>query len=153
LNEALIIKQAEYEEKITALTKQLTESKTKADSKIKMLTENIAKMTNVKESYRKLANKAVNKYIEVKSEILGLTPADIKRKLGESYTMEDVDQVCEDLKQYQLNISKLPFSVDRKIGVRVNESTSSKALNIANPRRFTDDDVDDSLIRLANLNQ
>jgi len=153
LNEALIIKQAEYEEKITALTKQLTESKTKADSKIEMLTENIAKMTNVKESYRKLANKAVNKYIEVKSEILGLTPTDIKRKLGESYTMEDVDQVCEDLKQYQLNISKLPFSVDRKIGVRVNESTSNKALNIANPRRFTDDDVDDSLIRLANLNQ
>lgn len=151
LNEAITTQQAEYEAKITALNNQLNESKNQTESKINVLTENVAKITNLKESYRKLANKAVNKYIEVKSETLGLTPSDIKRKLGESYTMEDVDQVCEDLKQYQLNVSKLPFSLDRKVGIRVNESKSANALNVNKTAKTLDDDVDESLIKLANF--
>lgn len=151
LKEALASKQAEYDSLITTLNNQLTESNKQSDTKINTLTENITKITRIKESYRTLAHKAVNKYIEVKSETLGLTPADIKRKLGESYTIEDVDQVCEDLKQYQLNVSRLPFSVDRKVGVRVNESKSKSAVNIGSPKLFTDDDVDDQLIRLANV--
>lgn len=150
LNETLNVKQAEYEAKITTLNNQINESKNQTESKITELTETVTKTANLKESYRKLANKAVNKYIEVKSETLGLTPADIKRKLGESYTMEDVDHVCEDLKQYQLNVSKLPFSLDRKVGVRVNESKSN-AVNVAKSKSHTDDDVDASLIKLANF--
>ncbi|MCK9470184.1 MAG: hypothetical protein M0Q88_00330 [Bacilli bacterium] len=150
LNESLEETKAEYSKQITALNNQLNESKSQTESKIKALTENVNKMTNIKESYRKLANKAVNKYIEIKSETLGLTSTDIKRKLGESYTLEDVDQVCEDLKQYQLNVSKLPFSLDRQVAVRVNESRGN-ALNVIKQKSFTDDDVDESLLRLANF--
>lgn len=78
------------------------------------LTEQVTKQTSLKESFKNLANKAVNKYIEVKADTLGLTPQEIKRKLGESYTMEEVDQVCEDLKKYYFNVSNLPFQADRK---------------------------------------
>jgi len=151
LTEALQSKQAENELTIKTLTEQLNETKVENENKINALTESISKITSLKESYRKLANKAVNKYIEVKSEILGLTPADIKRKLGESYTMEDVDQVCEDLKQYQLNVSKLPFSVDRKVGVRVNEAKTAIMVNNQSLKHSADDDVDATLIRLANF--
>lgn len=151
LTEALQSEKEKAEQTITTLNNQIVENKNKTDRQIKALTETATKMTDLKESYRKLANKAVNKYIEVKSEILGITPADIKRKLGESYTMEDVDQVCEDLKQYQLNVSRLPFSLDKKVGVRVNESASAKALNVTGSKKNLDDDVDDALIKLANF--
>ena len=151
LTEALQSKQAENELTIKTLTEQVNETKVENENKVNALTESVSKITSLKESYRKLANKAVNKYIEVKSEILGLTPADIKRKLGESYTIEDVDQVCEDLKQYQLNVSRLPFSVDRKVGVRVNEAKTAIMVNNQSPKHAADDDVDDTLIKLANF--
>ena len=82
--------------------------------------------------------------------MLGLTPIDIKRKLGESYTIEDVDQVCEDLKAYSLNVSRLPFDVNRKVGIKVNESARTKVTTNINSSN-TDDDVDEGLIKLANL--
>lgn len=127
---------------VTALNEKLSNS----DKEISELNESLDKAKTLKEAYKKLANKAVNKYIDIKATTLGLSSADIKRKLGESYTLEDVDQVCEDLKAYQLNVSKLPFSIDRKVGVRVNEA----APKIVKKNDFFDDDeVDDNLIKLA----
>lgn len=118
--------------------------------KTKTLTESLEKATKLKESYKEVATKAANKYIEVKALMLGLTPKDIKRKLAEHYSLEQVDQVCEDLKSYQLNITRLPFSVNNKVGIRVNESNTAKNSNIRSNHN-EDDDVDDSLIHLANL--
>ena len=36
------------------------------------------------------------------------------------------DKVCEDLKDYQLNVSRLPFNVDTKASVRFTESVQSR---------------------------
>ena len=55
------------------------------------------------------------------------------------------------MKRYQLNVSKLPFSIDRKVGVRVNEAVSKSAINRAASKQNDDDDVDDGLMRMANL--
>lgn len=129
--------------------KALKEQAEKSNNSVKELTENLNKTTSLKEAYKKLANNAVNKYIEVKARTYGLTATDIKRKLGESYSLSDVDQVCEDLKAYQLNVSKLPFNVGGKVGVRVNEGSQRLPQN---KRENDDDDVDESLIKLANLN-
>jgi chromosome segregation ATPase len=132
-------------DEVKALTEKLSDS----DNKVSELNESLTKATTLKEAYKKLANKAVNKYIDIKATTLGLTSADIKRKLGESYTLDDVDQVCEDLKAYQLNVSKLPFSVDRKVGIRVNESTNNKVVNKSSA--FDDDEVDEQLIKIARI--
>ena len=132
-------------DEVKALTEKLSDS----DNKVSELNESLNKATTLKEAYKKLANKAVNKYIDIKATTLGLTSADIKRKLGESYTLDDVDQVCEDLKAYQLNVSKLPFSVDRKVGVRVNESANP--INSKSAKLFDDDEVDEQLIRIARI--
>lgn len=149
LNENLTTAKTDYESQIKALTEQLATEKANNKTQSTKLSEDLTKAITLKESYKKLANKAVNKYIEVKADMLGLTPIDIKRKLGESYTIEDVDQVCEDLKAYSLNVSRLPFDVNRKVGIKVNESARVKtaATNSAN----SDDEVDESLIKLANL--
>ena len=132
-------------DEVKALTEKLSDS----DNKVSELNEGLTKATALKEAYKKLANKAVNKYIEIKATTLGLTSTDIKRKLGESYTLDDVDQVCEDLKAYQLNVSKLPFSVDRKVGVRVNESAN--IINNKSAKLFDDDEVDEQLIKIARI--
>lgn len=149
LTESLSSTKQTYETEIKTLNEKLTAAANESNSKISALNESLAKANSIKESYRNLANKAVNKYIEVKADILGVTPKDIKRKLGESYTMEDVDQVCEDLKSYQLNVSRLPFSIDRKVSVRVNENMTGASRNAK--KQFEDDDVDAGLIKLANF--
>lgn len=149
LNENLKKVTEEYESKITALNEQISSRELEYTEKLNKLTESVTKESAIKESYRKLANKAVNKYIDIKADMIGLTPSDIKRKLGNTYTMDDVDAVCESLKSYQLNVSKLPFSVDKKISVKVNESVNTKSLSNKS-KYYDDDDVDDGLIRLAN---
>ena len=159
LNEDLVNLNEKYKKDIEELNTQLTEEKqnkndalnkiTILNNNITKLNESITKTTKIKESYKNLATKAVNKYIEEKATKLGLTSKDIKRKLGESYTIEDVDQVCEDLKSYQIQVTKLPFNLDKKhVSVRVNESAQKPTI-VKN--KFEDDDVDDSLIRLANI--
>jgi hypothetical protein len=157
LNESLSSKDAQ----VKTLTENLAAAKKEADDKIAALNESlekkekekneaIAKETALKESYKKLANKAVGKYIESKANILGVSSKDITRKLGKTYTLDDVDQVCEDLKAYQLNVSKLPFSLDRKVGIKVNEGVNRAPIAKAANKNL-DDDVDDDLIRLANV--
>lgn len=157
LNESVKAKEAEVSSLNESLSKVNAEIDTlkseiaSKDGSIKELNENLTKTTSLKEAYKKLANEAVNKYINIRANTLGLTDKDIKRKLGESYTLQDVDQVCEDLKSYQLNVSKLPFSIDRTVGVRVNENRSSLMGHKKAQPEFDDDSVDESLIKLANL--
>lgn len=152
LNTSISTITAEYDAKIKSLNEEFKVTAEKQENTIQTLTEDLTKITAHRDSYKNLANKAVNKYIEVKAETLGLAPSDIKVKLGESYTLSDVDQVCRDLRSYQLNISKLPFSIDRsnKISVKVNESVNSLSNQISRPSHI-DDDVDDTLMRIANL--
>ena len=71
--------------------------------------------------------------------------------MGESYSLEDVDVVCEDLKNYQVNLNTLPFNVGDKIRMRVNESKKVVGPNGARGKSSEDDDVSESLIHLANL--
>lgn len=150
LNENLNKVKKDSETRVQELTEQFKNKEAEINKKVSELKESLNKTQSIKESYKKLATTAVNKYIEIKATMLGVTSSDIKRKLGESYTLTDVDEVCEDLKSYQLNVSKLPFSIDRKVGIKVNEAydinkNQKSSIN-------SDDDVDDSLIRLANLN-
>ena len=136
---------------INDLTTQLQTVKEGSETKTKELTESLAKQTKATEAYKTLASNAVNKYIEVKANMIGLTSTDIKRKLGESYKLSDVDQVCEDLKSYQLNVSRLPFSIDRKIGIKVNESVASSPVSRAANKELEDDNVDEGLVKLAGI--
>ena len=158
LNEDVENLKKTYTEKFKQLREQVINESAEAEKKSKALQESLnavneklTKETTLKESYRKLANEAMNMLIEEKATQLGLTSQDIKRKLGKSYTIADVNTVCEELKRYQLNVSKLPFSIGRNVGVRVNEAVSKAPIRQQASKQFDDDDVDDSLMRLANL--
>jgi len=151
LNESVDNLKKDYEAKFKQLREQVVNESAQAKKKESQLNESLTKANALKESYKKLANEAMNMLIEERATQLGLTSQDIKRKLGASYTIADVNTVCEELKRYQLNVSKLPFSIDRKVGVRVNEAVSKSAINKAASKQFEDDEVDDSLMRMANL--
>ena len=45
--------------------------------------------------------------------MIGVSPNEVKSKLGESFTLSDVDKVIDDMAQYRLNMNNLPFEVSR----------------------------------------
>jgi chromosome segregation ATPase len=146
LNENFDSIKADYEAQIQALNESIESMKSDSESKDKEFNDKLDKESRLKESYKKLANKAVTHYIESKATMLGVKASEIMDKLPDDYKIEDIDSICEDLQSYELNMNKLPFSVDRKVKVRVN-----KSVNESLPTEEEDNDVDDSLYRLAKL--
>jgi hypothetical protein len=149
LSESLTKQKTEYESKIAKLNESISSLKTASDSKEKENGKKIERLEKLKENYKKLANDTVSHYIKSKSEMLGIEESEIKNRLPESYTIEDIDSICESLQSYELNISKLPFSIDRKVKVKVRESTN-ESLPV---NKNVDDDVDSSLLNLAGINK
>lgn len=146
LNENFNEIKADYESKIQALNEDIETLKSDSASKDKEFNQKLDKEIRLKENYKKLANKAVSHYIESKAVMLGVKPSEIMGKLPDDYSIDDIDRICEDLQSYELNMNKLPFSVDRQVKVRVN-----KSMNESLPGKEEDDDVDESLYRLAKL--
>ncbi len=135
------------QESLNANNKQLTKlqeefnSKTKNyESKIHSLTESIEKVTKEKadlqenyqskldksskliKKYKALSSSAIESYIDFRANLLGVSSQEITNKLNESYTIKDIDKVCEDLQDYKLSIRRLPFSIDSKTKVKLTES-------------------------------
>ncbi len=169
LNESL----ASKDDKITSLEKQvesLNESiktiKTQSNKTKETLTENIEelkkdsaikhseytkKLSNANqlvERYKKVAHESVNKYIESQAKRLGVSNSEIKNKLSEGFSFEDIDRVCEELQDYKINISKLPFDISKTKNVRMKVTESKEPIKPAN--RFSDE-IDDQLKSLAGL--
>jgi len=149
LNESFNKAKAEYEEQIKSLTEKINESET-TSSKVNALNEDLTKQKTLTEGYKKLANKAMSKYIECKATMLGVSVSDIKSRLSENFSIDAVEKVCEELKAYQLNVSRLPFSLGGKIkSFKVNENLNKS--NVPGKEENEDDSVDDSLLRLSGL--
>lgn len=134
---------------IKKLNEDILREKQDSEHKVSELTEEVSKSKKLAEGYKRLANSSVNKYIELKAVMLGINPQVIKSNLKEQYTLKDVDVVCERLQGQEINLSRLPFKVDKNVVVKVNESkqlVSSKGNKID---IYDDDYVDDNLLRVA----
>lgn len=144
---ALKNERTESEKKMRELTESIDKLTKTSQLEKDELNKKLSKTEKIAESYKKIANDTVKRYIESKATMLGVTVNEIRNRLSETYTIDDIDQVCEELKTYALNISKLPFNVDRNVKVRVTESKN----DILRQNSGMDDDVDDSLLTLAGL--
>ena len=82
--------------------------------------------------------------------MLGISSQEIKNKLSESYTFDEIDSICDNLREYKVNISKLPFG-----SMKLNENIQLKATPSKNesilPADTFGDEVDDQLRSLAGL--
>lgn len=168
LTESIQGKSAEDATQIAKLTEQLRDQAIEARKEIASLNESLGearqdsamikrdcqkklqKAQSLVEHYKKVAAAASDKFIEAKARMIGVKASDIKSKLNEGYSFNDIERVCGDIQNYQLQVGALPFNLAKADKVRVNLK-ESKAGSIVPKNRF-DDEVDESLLGWATKN-
>ena len=172
LTEDLIKKDIEiksYKESISKLNKKLDnfiKIQEKLENKNNLLEENLANLNkdnaikyseftsrlnkekSITEKYKKIAKRAIEKYIGIQALRLGVNSKEITNRLSENYSFDDIDRVCENLRNYNINISKLPFNVSNSTISQIKLTESKESII---PTRV-DDEIDDSLLSLAGIN-
>ena len=149
--EDLTTKLSSVETENKKLKESLEAVKTNSNKKLTEAKETVNKAKKLIEKYKGLAHDTANRYIERRALALGINKNEILNRLNESYSLDDVDNVCEDLKDYSLNISRLPFAFDKpgNARVRIREDHSKDPLKDIDSEY--DDTVDDYLLDLAGL--
>ena len=152
-NHASLTESAKAEKvKVNELTKKLAKVQAEAEETEKTLTEALEASrkkaqdrTNLAKSYKAKYDAVVERYIANKAKMLGVRPHDITSKLAESYSLDDIDNVCNDL----LEESRPQFGlVGGNPRVRVNESVKSEKKVIDPDNGY---EIDDDLLILAGL--
>ena len=134
LTEKLAKVQAEAEETEKSLNEELATARKKASDR-----------ANLAKSYKAKYDAVIERYVANKAKMLGVRPQDITSKLAESYSLDDIDNVCNDL----LNESRPQFGlVGGNPRVRVNESVKSEKKVIDPDNGY---EIDDDLLILAGL--
>ena len=133
--------------KISSLNESLEELKQDSAIKSKEYSQKLSKANKLVEHYKGVAKAAVDKYIDSKAKMLGVSTSEIKNRLNENYSFSDIDKVCEDLRAYKLNISNLPFGVSTQSKPKVKITESKEPIK---PRGSYDDTIDDQLLNLIN---
>lgn len=146
LNEAHSKKCAELEENAKRLTEELQESKKDSQIVRSQASAKIAQATQLTEKYKSIAKTAVDRYISLQAKRLGVSVADIRNRLNENYSFNDIDSVCETLQSYKLTVNALPFNVSSKKPVKMAIKESKEAITPVNndDNRF-DDEIDSTL--------
>ena len=147
LNENLNNLQKTFEDEKHMLNENIASIKKDLQIKTNEYIGKLSKTNKLVEQYKQTAKTAVNKYIESKAIMMGMTSDEIKNKLPKEYSFNDIDSVCEDLSKYKLRTNSLPFEVSRQ-RVSVNESKKDPIV----PKDIFDDTIDESLYKLANMN-
>ena len=144
LNEEFKSFKQESEERENSLNENLAEVKKNLTIKTNEYNSKLANANKLIEQYRKTAKTAVNKYIESQALRLGVSANEIKNKLSENYSFDDIDEVCESLSNFNLAVSSLPLNLQKG---KMTIKESKEPLVKSNPA----DLVDESLLRLAKL--
>ena len=143
LNRDLQKAKSDQNKMVESLNSEICSLKQDSEIKNSRYSKKLADCNKLIESYKTVARKSIDKYIESRAINLGISATDIKNKLKENYSFDDIDTVCENLRNYKLNMSKLPFSFNGNVqGIALKEDTSTK--KFTNP----DDVVDKNLINL-----
>ena len=134
--------------------KNLADAKKDTLIKEDLYSKKADKNRQIVEQYKSITKRAIERYIELRANVLGVSSSEISNRLSENYSFDDIDRVCESIQQYSLNISELPFvtlssaSTNKKSArVELNESNNNKPVEVSK----YDDLVDSSLMSLAGL--
>ena len=142
---------------VKVLKEELNKVKTTSNNTITELNEKLAnyktqfaKRTQIAKDYKAKYNTVIEKYVASKAAMLGVTPAEITSRLNENYTIDDIDNACDNLLENINNFNRLPFGFNQNSKIRIQESASNKnrRVNIDPDAGY---DIDDSLLELAGL--
>lgn len=133
-----------------ALQEQLADVKKDGAIKQEEYSKKLTRANSLVEKYKNVATMAVDKYIASQALKLGVESVEIRNRLSEGFTFDDIDDVCESLQEYKLNMSKLPFDVStgKKLNMRITESKSTALPAL---KKNDDDEVDSQLKSLAGI--
>ena len=153
-------------QKVSALSEELAKVKSEKEIEQQTLKENVRdlktdaaikkteftkKLTEAKaliDKYKSVAQTAVDRYIKSQAILVGTTAQEIRSRLPENYSFNDIDKVCESLKGYKLNINSLPFDASqRQVKMKVSESIEPIIKHTG--KALVDDEPDEQLMRLA----
>lgn len=145
-NESLNTRNAEAKKVISKLKEDIDSTKQDSIIKEEKYKAKIKQASSLVEHYKKITSLTVDRYIENRARTLGIKAEEIKRRLGESYSLDDVDRVCDDVANIQLNINSLPFNIKSNNNLKVKIKESYEPIK---PKNSYDDDIDDQLIYLS----
>ena len=142
------------EAKVKSLTERLVAVQTAAEkseeelrSKLEESRKAVQQNANVAKKYKAQYTAVLERYIASKASMLGVRPTDITSRLGESYTLDNIDKVCEDL----LDMGRPAFGLGLgQPKVKINESKvpAQKAQPLDPANGY---EIDDDLLILAGL--
>jgi hypothetical protein len=131
-------------EEVSKLTKKSEALEAKLEGQTKQYSVKLKERTDLAKKYKARFIETLTKYVESKANMLGVKPSEITSRLNESYTLADVDAVCNEILESATPFSRLPFGGRAKVPARITESVSKKTPD------YDDDDLS-SLYELAGL--
>ena len=138
----------ESEKELKCLKESIEDTKKDSAIKVSEYEKRISRANSLTEKYKSIAKAAVDKYIDSQAIRLGVRSDEIRNKLPEGYSFEDIDSICENLQEYKINISRLPFDTVKEKKVRISVKESKEPII---PATGLDDDIDESLKGLAGI--
>ena len=138
-------------EQVEKLSRQNKTLEAQLEDTTKQYTKKLQERTDTAKMYKKRCVETLTRYIDSKASMLGVASSEITSRLNESYTLSDVDAVCDKILNSTVNLGRLPFGGRTKASARISESVSRNTTASS----FTDPsngyDIDDSLLELAGL--
>ena len=119
------------------------ETEKKLNEQLSARKAEVEKKTKIALSYKAKFESVVNKYIDTKASMLGIQSSEIRNRLTEQFSLEDVDKVCDEFLS-NTRAAKLPFVGNS--GTVMSESKVNQKFAISK-----NDDLYD-LYELAGLN-
>ena len=128
--------------KASGLEKQIKVLKEQLDAANKKLSS----MTLTAKKYKSAFNESKNSYIKAQAQAYGISEDDLRSNIKESYSLSDINKVCEKLSEDKRNMSKLPFRISGNSKL----TASSKGDYINGGSFSVDDEISDTLKSFLN---
>ena len=130
-------------ESVTRLTEANKTLEAKLEGQTKQYTKKLQERTDLAKTYKARFLETLNKYVAHRAQLLGVRPSEITSRLNESYTLKDVDAVCDQILDSTAPFSRLPFGGRARASARISESVNKQV-------KYEEDDLSD-LYELAGL--
>ena len=134
-------------ERVVAVQTAAEKSEEELRGKLEESKKAVQQNANVAKKYKAQYTAVLERYIASKASMLGVRPTDITSRLGESYTLDNIDKVCEDL----LDMGRPAFGLglgQPKVKINESKAPAQKAKPLDPNNGY---EIDDDLLILAGL--
>lgn len=121
LNNSLMEENESIKKEYEQLNEKYQEDKKDFVIKQTELNNEINSQKQLTEKYKLIAKTAIDRYILLQSNMLNVSPTEIKNKLSENYSFKDIDRVCESFKDKKIKFGSVPMTPKTVVKVTKSE--------------------------------